>query len=218
MEPKFWIDRWQRQEIGFHRDETHENLQRFWSQLNPPQGSTVYVPLCGMSNDMAWIAGNGHKVIGVELSEIAIKAFFDAQQLTPETQTSGEFTIWSSGPFEIWAGDIFKLPVHAINDCAAVYDRAALVALPTAMQNDYVARLAKHLAPRTQILLISLAFDQSEMEGPPFSIPNARIDALFADSFKIQVLESENALEANQNLKKRGLTDLEETCYLLTRR
>ncbi len=217
MDPKFWIDRWQRQEIGFHRDEAHDSLQRSWSQLNLPPGSTVFVPLCGMSNDMAWLAGNGHKVIGVELSEIAIKAFFETQRLTPETRTSDDFTIWSSGPFEIWVGDIFQLPSRVIKDCAAVFDRASLVALPATMQRDYAVLLTENLSPHEQILLISLAFDQDEMKGPPFSIPKSKIDELFADNFKIQVLETENTLDANENLKKRGLSNLEETCYLLTR-
>ncbi len=215
MEPKFWLDRWKNSDIGFHREDANINLRRFWPQLNLPSKSSVFVPLCGMSQDMSWLAQNGHKVIGVELSDIAIKRFFKGQNLSPQLRQQDGFQVWSAGPFELWAGDMFKLPSQLINNCPAVYDRASLVALPSAMQNDYAKLLITHLPAQAQILLISLSYDQKEMDGPPFSTPTQRVEDLFQPSFGIEVLDQTMTLEENDNLKKRGLTSLYETCYLL---
>jgi len=218
MDAKFWLERWENSETGFHREDANANLRRFWPRLNLPPKSTVFVPLCGRSSDMPLLAQNGHKIIGVELSDIAIKMFFEKQNLAPDIRQQDGFDIWSAGPYELWVGDMFKLPGQLINNCSAVYDRASLVAFPREMQKDYSKLLAAHLAGQAQILLVSLSYDQTEMEGPPFSTPADRIEDLFQSSFDIKALDHAMTLEENGNLKKRGLTSLTESCYLLKKR
>src|SRR5215470_8148071 len=128
MEPKFWTDRWRSGEIGFHKREVNDLLMKHWPALDVAAGADVFVPMCGKSLDMAWLAERGHRVIGAELSELAIDSFFEERGLVPEAETRGAFMVKRAGPYEIWQGDIFELPASAVQSVGAIYDRAALVA------------------------------------------------------------------------------------------
>lgn len=218
MEPKFWLDRWQRADTGFHQESAHDYLVKHWSALGVPKGAEVLVPLCGKSLDMVWLAEHGHGVLGLELSEVAVDAFFAERSRTPGVVTSNGFNIKRAGPFEIWCGDYFAVPPEATRRIGGVFDRAALVAMPRIMQKDYADQLARLTPSGVPVLLVALDFDPSEMDGPPFPIPPAQIEALFGGAFRISVLERRDGLSASQNLKKRGLTALEETAYRLDRR
>lgn len=217
MEPEFWLKRWQTDDIGFHRDEVHPALEQLWPQVAPEADGRVFVPLCGKSRDMRWLAGRGHQIIGVELSEKAIDGFFEAEGLVPDVRHEGVFTVKTAGPYELWCGDLFELPSDTVADVAHVYDRASLIALPSEMRVKYAQYLADILPPASCGLLISLAYDASEMNGPPFSVPDNEVAALLGDDFAIETLASRDALEGNLNLVKRGLTSLVETCYRLRR-
>ncbi|MBU2583517.1 MAG: thiopurine S-methyltransferase [Alphaproteobacteria bacterium] len=217
MEAPFWIERWQKGDIGFHRDAAHGALGCHWGKLGVPQSSVVFVPLCGKSLDMAWFAANGYRVLGVELSPLAIDAFFDSQGLKPESRSSGPFTIRTAGPYEIWCGDLFALPREALSGISAIYDRASLVALPPRMQESYADWLSTK-TPDVPILIVSLAYDEAEMNGPPFSIPQPRVRQLLGQSFELDVLSDTDVMEANAGMRKRGLTALQETVYLARRR
>ncbi len=218
MDSQFWLNRWENNDIGFHRDAIHAQLQQFWPQLNLDTGSPVFVPLCGKSNDMAWLAAQGHRVIGVELSERAIDDFFAAHESKPDVEHNEDFTIKRAGQIELWCGDFFRLPSGALKDVAAVYDRASLVALPVELKRRYAAALTGLLPANADILLIGLDYDQSEMSGPPFATPAREVEELFDNNFHICVLGSIDALAQNENLIKRGLSALTETAYRLKRR
>lgn len=75
MNEAFWHERWARNEIGFHLGEVNPYLLRHWPSLALPNGARVLVPLCGKSLDMAWLVEQGFTVVGVELSEKAVRAF-----------------------------------------------------------------------------------------------------------------------------------------------
>ena len=119
MDPNFWHERWQKKETGFHQPAVNDLLQLYWSRLGLEAGSEVFVPLCGRSLDMVWFADQGHRVIGAELSQIAIDEFFAERGFTPATSTNASFNVKSAGPFEIWCGDFFDLPPSAIAGVAA---------------------------------------------------------------------------------------------------
>ena len=155
MDPEFWLARWQKQEIGFHQASVLDLLQAHWARLGLERGAPVFVPLCGKSLDMAWLAGEGYRVIGAELSEIAIDEFFAERGLKPTTRTVGRFAVKSAEAYELWCGDIFELPREAVAGVAGVYDRAALIAFPPAMQERYAATLKSLLPARAPILLIT---------------------------------------------------------------
>ncbi|RUP08519.1 thiopurine S-methyltransferase [Hyphomicrobium sp.] len=218
MDKAFWHERWQRREIGFHQQRIHALLSRFWPQLGLPQGSAVFVPLAGKSRDMAWLATQGHRVIGVELSDVAVREFFEEAGLVPDRSSAGVFEIFSAGPFALYCGDFFELTADDLKDVVAVYDRAALIALPPQMRAAYAEALARILPRAAIIFLIAIDYPEGEITGPPFAVPSDEVLRLYGDNFEIEVLESRDGLADSDNLKKRGVTRLAETVYLLRRR
>lgn len=217
MDKDFWEQRWQRRDIGFHQPHIHEQLKQHWPSLNLPRGSAVFVPMAGKSRDMIWLATQGHRIIGVELSDIAVREFFTEGGQTPAITSEENFEISSAGPFSLYCGDFFDMRPEALSDVTAVYDRAALIALPAALQKRYAETLARILPRDAVIFLVALDYPEREISGPPFSVPRQEIERLFGDTFEVAVLEARDGLAASPNLQKRGLTRLEETTYLLKR-
>ncbi len=218
MDKAFWHERWERRDIGFHQPHIHQQLQRFWPSLLLTPGSTVFVPLSGKSRDMVWLATQGHRIVGNELSDIAVREFFDEGGQTPKRTTTGAFEISSAGPFTIYRGDFFELPADVLGDVTAVYDRASLIALPPAMRPRYAETLARILPSNAIIFLIAIDYPEGEIEGPPFAVSGEEIARLYGAAFSIDILERRDGLAASDNLRKRGMTRLEETAYLLKRR
>jgi thiopurine S-methyltransferase len=217
MDPDFWLARWQKQEIGFHQASVHDLLQTHWARLGLKRGALIFVPLCGKSLDVAWLAGEGYRVIGAELSEIAIDEFFAERGLEPTTRMVGGFVVKSAEDYELWCGDIFELPRETVASVAGVYDRAALIAFPPDMQERYAAKLKSLLPARAPILLVTLDYDPALMQGPPFATPRAQVRRLFADSYDVEELVNRSVLEQSPRFKERGLTALEECVYVLRR-
>lgn len=219
MDATFWQNRWKNSDTGFHRSEAHPLLTQHWPGLRLTKGSTVFVPLCGKSFDMVWLAEQGHQVAGSELSAIAIDDFFAGQNLEPVNRSQGALIEKSAGPYRLWQGDVFELTRQDVGDIQAVYDRAAIVALPPDSQRRYAKLLAALMPPSAHLFLISLSYDQSEMDGPPFSTPANTITQLFSTEFDIVHAEhNDNALAGSKNLEQRGLTQLTESLYVLKRR
>lgn len=179
MDKAFWRQRWESGAIGWHQDEHHLYLRKYWPSLQAK--GPVFVPLCGKSLDMVWLRSQGHKVVGVELSPIAAREFFNDLGLTPESKKSGAFEVFSAGGYTIYVGDFFALTAEHLKACQSVYDRAALIALPPKMQADYTAHLRDILPKPSQILLITLTYDSPDISGPPFSTPPEQVERLYAD-------------------------------------
>jgi thiopurine S-methyltransferase len=214
----FWIERWEKGEIGFHREGVHDFLPAHWKTLGVAKGTKVLVPLCGKSHDMVWLAEAGHPVVGVELSPLAADDFFREHGLEATTEPVGPFVVRRAGPYTIWCGDFFELPAEAVQGVGACYDRAALVALPSSLQPRYAEKLAQLLAPGVPTLLVSLWYPEGELAGPPFSTPLAQVAAIFAATQTISIAQSRDGLSESQNLVDRGVTSLDETAYILKRK
>lgn len=218
MTPDFWIERWQKGEIGFHQEAGNDLLQKHWPSLGVTSDCKVFVPLCGKSRDMAWLAGQGHRVVGVELSPLAVDDFFREQGIEAGTRVVGKFMVRSAGPITIWCGDIFDLPAEAVRDVGAVYDRAALVAFPSSLQTRYAEKLVEILPSAAPILLISLSYPDGQITGPPFSTPLSQVAALLGATHEIDIRETRDGLANSPNLSARGVSALEEAAYVLRRK
>lgn len=168
--PQFWNDRWSTQQIGFHLAEPNPLLLRWWPTLNLPFGSSVLVPLCGKSHDLAWLASQGHEVVGVELSAIACAAFFEERGVVPHRERVGAFDVWTGGRIALYQGDIFALAdITPLSRFAAVWDRAALIALPPGVRDRYLQEIR---VPGAH-LVVTMTYDQERRDGPPFSVPDS---------------------------------------------
>ncbi|MBN2977766.1 thiopurine S-methyltransferase [Pseudomonas lactucae] len=217
MEPKFWQERWARNQIGFHLPEVNPYLQKHWPALAVEEGAKVLVPLCGKSLDLMWLASQCHRVLGVELSEQAVETFFDEQNLTPRITRRGEFKVYQADAIEVWCGDFFALDAQALADCTALYDRAALIALPPLMRAQYAEHLNVVLRPGCQGLLITLDYDQTQKAGPPFAVTDEEVHMLLGEHWSLEVLEQQDILGESWKFLQDGVTRLEERAYRLVR-
>lgn len=215
MQKKYWLDRWERKDIGFHQNEINPYLCQFWQSLQLAPGSTVLVPLCGKSNDMLWLHQQGHTVLGVELSGIAARAFFTGNGLTPQCGVHDQFTLLEANDIHILCGDFFDLRKNDVEKVTAVYDRAALIALPSEMRKRYTHHLLSILPSATQILLITFDYPQHEMPGPPFAVCMDEVISLYQSHAEITLLRQQNVLEQNPRFQERGLSRLQENTILL---
>ncbi|VVQ16545.1 thiopurine S-methyltransferase [Pseudomonas fluorescens] len=215
MQPEFWHKKWASGQIGFHLPEVNPYLQRHWAA---PETARVLVPLCGKSLDLAWLAGRGHQVLGIELSEKAIEDFFGEHQIQPQISENGVFKVYRGDAIELWCGDIFALTASDVADCAAIYDRAALIALPAPMRELYAAHLQQILPQGVQGLLITLDYDQAQIPGPPFAVGDDDVQRLLGDVWQVQVLEEQDVLGESGKFLQAGVTRLEERVYCVSSR
>ncbi|MGC1332566.1 thiopurine S-methyltransferase [Pseudomonas sp.] len=215
MQADFWRERWQRNQIGFHQAAVNPYLQRHWPLL--AQHARVLVPLCGKSLDLAWLAGRGMRVLGVELAPQAVEAFFAEQGLQPEIVRRGDFTCYSAGDLELWCGDFFALNADDVAGCTAFYDRAALIALPPEMRERYVQHLAAILPAGCVGLLVTLDYDQDVLPGPPFSVPDQEVRALWGAGWQVEEVECRDILDKGGKFVSAGAKRLHERAYRLKR-
>jgi thiopurine S-methyltransferase len=210
-----WLNRWQEGNIGWHHQEFNPHLLGFWQALGVTAGCRVLVPLCGKSHDMVWLAQQGHDVVGIELSPLAVAAFFDEQQLQPERERDGAFEAWQAGPYRILCGDIFQLQAHHLEAVEAVYDRASLVAFNPQQRRHYITLLNRLLPPDCSLLLVAMDYRQEQMQGPPYSVTAAEVEQLFGEKFSIELLDSLDLLKETDRYRDRGLSHLLEQVYRL---
>lgn len=215
MEAEFWLGRWREGRTHFHQDQVMPLLRKHWPTLQVAAGSRVLVPLCGKSLDMPWLASQGFQVLGVELSPLAVEQFFSEHGLEPGTHETSQGKHYTAGAIEIICGDIFDLNAQTLASCQAVYDRAALIALPADMRPAYVNHVYNQLPEGCESLLITLDYPQEQMDGPPFSVPDAEIQTLFASRTRAEVIERRDILQDEDKFLRSGVQQLDTVVYRL---
>ena len=213
MQKEFWQQRWKSNQIGFNQLQPNPLLELYFPRLNLKPNSRIFVPLCGKSIDMLWLANQHHEIIGVELSPIACEAFFNSSQVSPHIIQTDKFTVYQHSNITLISGDFFDLNKKILGQVDAVYDRAALIALPEDLRRRYASFLISLLKPKTPMLLISNSYHQNEMEGPPFSVSEQEIHALYGEHYGIAKLHDESASMIPEHLKAKGLTSASEQVY-----
>ncbi|MFO0774078.1 MAG: thiopurine S-methyltransferase [Nitrospiraceae bacterium] len=191
MEPKFWHERWERNEIRFHNETVNPLLVKHSDALGLSPGQRIFVPLCGKTLDIGWLLQQGYRVAGVELSDLAVQQLFTQLATVPTVTTRGTLKHFHIPNLDIFCGDLFTLSPELLGPVNAVYDRAALVALPRPIRDRYTAHITTLTACARQ-LLISFDYDQSLVDGPPFSVPAEEIRAHYGDRYRITLLERED--------------------------
>src|SRR5262245_29611906 len=189
MDHNFWHQRWDKNEIAFHESKTNPQLVKYFSELSLAKGRRVFVPLCGKTLDISWLLSKGYRVAGAELSQFAIEQLFIDLGLQPEISTVGELHHWSANGIDIFVGDIFALSRKTLGPVDAVYDRAALVAFSEDKRNQYTAHLTEMTGKAPQ-LLICYDYDQSLMEGPPFSMSDKEVDRHYRGNYDLTLIAS----------------------------
>ncbi|WP_252177894.1 thiopurine S-methyltransferase [Endozoicomonas sp. 4G] len=208
-----WTTRWQEGRIGFHRSEFNPSLLKFWPQLNLSEARSVLVPLCGKSLDMIWFRQQGLEVIGTELVKMAVESFYQEQALQPEVKEVQTHRHWQADDIHILEGDFFALPENAV-ESTVFYDRAALIALPAELRQQYVNQLMRTAPHLQEGLLITVEYDQNLMSGPPFSVQEHEVRALYSPWFEVIKLDTQSMVAAS-HLREQGVNELVEVVYKL---
>jgi len=240
---EFWHNAWESGKTGWRQRRVNTRLIKFWPEVTTQrfptnddqpanEGSagisgeqgTVFVPLCGDSPDMLWLLQQGYRVVGCELNESAIESFFERFQHDFEdgsrlaVECGDKFTVYRCGRIAVYCGDFFSLEPEHLNGVDSVYDRAALVAMNEELRPAYARQMGKLITAGSNYLLITFTYDQSKMDGPPFSVTDDEVQLHYGDQFDIKQLGGESGPEILGNLKDRGLDSVAETVYHLQRR
>jgi len=209
MDADFWHKRWRDNQIGFHMSEANPLLVKYFNKLQLAKGSRIFIPLCGKTLDIAWLLSLGYRIAGAELSEAAIKQLFTELDIEPAITLSNNTIHYSAENLDIYVGDIFELSAEKIGSIDAIYDRAAIIALPQPMRIKYTSHL-RNITQTAIQLIITYEYDQSLMSGPPFSISEAEINEHYQNYYEITTQQAVNlAPDEKRNFAKK------ECVYLL---
>ncbi|MEQ8689476.1 MAG: thiopurine S-methyltransferase [Pseudomonadales bacterium] len=216
MKPKFWLERWQKNQIGFHQAAHNPLLMEYWPTLNLPASAPVFVPLCGKSLDMQWLAEAGHPVIGVELAQLAVETFF-ANGPPPSQSSVDRFVCYQRDHTAIYQGDFFDLTSSMLRDVQGVFDRGSLVALPRDMRFRYVDHMLRIVPDGARILLLTLEYDQAQVSGPPHAVQPEEVESLFGLRCEIQHLETFVTSTLPPHFQAQGVRQAAESVFLITK-
>ena len=209
---EFWHNRWFSNQTGWHKSDFNELLVKHWPQINAPNHCNVLVPLCGKSLDMVWLAEQGHTISGLELVQQAVKEFYSDNQLQYTTQDYETHVLYNGGPFTIYNGNMLEIECGQIQ-ADAWYDRAAMIAIDPSMRRRYVEQIRHQTKLGAVGLLITFAYPQDEMQGPPFALHDENVMELYSDGFTVECLER---IELEDE-KGRGLSSLTSSVFKITR-
>lgn len=191
MDASFWRQKWEENNIAFHESEANPLLVKHFKALSLAGGSRIFLPLCGKTLDIGWLLSHGYRVAGAELSEIAIEQLFKELGMEPEVSTVDDVHHYSAKNIDIFVGNILDLSGQMLGSVDAIYDRAALVALPKEMRDRYTAHLTK-ITDKVPQLLICYEYDQNLMAGPPFSISDEEVRQHYKDHYNLALIASTN--------------------------
>ena len=208
-----WESRWQEGRIGFHLPEVNPYLIRHYREFLKNSPENVFVPLCGKTLDLPWLANRAKKVVGVELVSKAVEEFFTENKIFHSIQSAGKLQLFKSDTIDIFKGDFFDLTQEHTGFFEAIYDRGSIVALDSPERQKYAEHLLSFLVPGGRLLLITLEYEQDQMSGPPFSVPDKEIEMLFSQYGRLELFETSDILDIR--LRNKGLDGILERVYQL---
>jgi thiopurine S-methyltransferase len=176
-----WLDRWANGRTGWHEVDGNVGLRAHW----PAKEGRVLVPLCGKSPDLAWLAERGHTVVGVELSDIAARGFFEDRGWKYDVVADGDFDRYEGreSPISIYCGDYFRFGSEPFD---GLYDRGAYVAIDPSMRRQYTEHTRRLLKPESTRLIVTLEYDQAVVAGPPFAAWPDEVEADWGPLERVQ--------------------------------
>jgi len=212
MYNKIWKNRWKTNDIGFHEPLSNPLLSRFLPSLNLSKNDPILVPLCGKSLDMDVLADLGFNVIGVELSNLAIKAYFEAREVKPKREKQGRFIRWSHDNIEILCGDIFDLTHQHIGHINALYDCTSLAAFPSELRPAYVRHFFERLSKLSQILLITSESSDDSISHSELTI-DSEVNELYRHCYQVELLHGLNCLKRDPEHPESPMQLMDEKVY-----
>lgn len=211
-----WFNFWDRDKPGFHEGRVNAYLEQYLQLYDLKPGDTIFMPLCGKAVDILWLSQQEFKVIGVELSGVAIESFFNESGLDYEKTQAEHFVIYKTPYITLYHGDYMDLRSEQLASCALVYDRASIVAIESFNRSSYFRQMIDIIPQDIPMLLITLDYDQEIMKGPPFSVPVSEITDLYQSNYRIKLLQTNEQINERPRWKELGLESLLESALKLT--
>lgn len=218
MTQDYWLKRWQENDTQFDQKDPNPQLMEHYGRLKLQEQDRVFVPLCGKSIDMMWLAAQGLQVVGVELSEIAIDQFFQSCGLSATTVNHGPFICKGFGHYQLLIGDFFALTQSQLGPVDAVYDRGSFVALKKTLRAQYARKMCEFLPMGCQYLLLTVNYDNADFQGPPHAISPEEVHELFGEHFSIELIEENLNEIPSPFLLEKGLTHYSKLAFLMRKK
>ncbi|MBS0193975.1 MAG: thiopurine S-methyltransferase [Proteobacteria bacterium] len=218
MDRQFWLERWRENRIGFHQDRVTPMLERHWNAVGVAPGACVLVPLAGKTRDIDWLAVRGHRVIAVELSSLAIEQFFAERGLQAEVFEDANGIHHRAGAIDLICGDAFALDERLLSSCEAIFDRAALIALPPDLRAHYAQQVYARMPAGCRGLLVTLEYPQQQKSGPPFAVDVAEVHARLQPGWSLDLLECKDILAEQPSFIAEGVSALTTSAWRLHKR
>ena len=218
MKNEFWLERWRTGQIGWHQAEVNPLLVKHWPQLELPEDCPVFVPLCGKTLDMIWLRERGHPVYGVEIAEAAVRGFFDENGIRFEVAENREgLPRFSGRGYRIYCGEYLEISAPQIGATQGTYDRGALIAFPPDKRLIYADHVQRVIPDGGETLLITLDYDQARVPGPPYSVPEEEVQALYGQRCRVTRLDYFETDLVPPHFQAAGLASVMEGIYRITK-
>lgn len=211
----FWQQHWSDGQTAFHLDDIHPDLQVFLPVLSLELGDTVFVPLCGRTLDIGYLLNVGYNVIAIEMVEYAVQQLFNQLSIVPEVSGWKQGKCYRADHLTVYVGNYFDLSSDECAEVSAIYDRAALAAMPYKLQQRYCQHLGDITVYAKQLVIAS-AFDQTKMQGPPFTITPQHIQQYYGQHYTIELLNEIETIKEEMDFQKQQLDSFIRRTYLLT--
>lgn len=211
-----WHEFWTRDKPGFHEGKVNEYLLNYLYVFNLKPGDSIFMPLCGKAVDILWLSQQGYKVVGVEISEVAVESFFNESDLEFEQSGDENFKIFTAPNITLYQGNFMDMRSEHLDSCSLVYDRASIVAIESDNRLSYIQQMLAIIPQGIPMLVVTLDYDQKIMKGPPFSVPMLEISDLYKSVYQLELLRSDEQIEERPRWKDAGLTSLMESALKLT--
>lgn len=215
MDFNFWNARWEAGQIGFHQEAVNRHLVEHVDRIADPHASGILVPLCGKSRDLTWLGDAFDRVVGVEFVESAVRDYFDERGVEYERDTVDGVPRYRGAGVTLLAGDFHAVTLAHTGPVDRAFDRASMIALPSDVRPRYAAHLLSLLPPGGRILLVTLAYDQSLQAGPPFSVPDDEVRALYGATCDLERLAHAVSDDVPERFAEAGVTT---SVWLITKR
>ena len=212
--PEYWKKRWMDNNIGWHRDKVHNLLVKYVHELTGGRSDLrVFVPLCGKSRDMLWLAEQDHNVVGVEVAKQPIESFFEENDLTFSVEkvklaaAVDPVDVYKcvEKKIIIFCCDLFLLSEEDVDGrFDAIWDRGSLSAMQPAVDKRgkrYAKKIHSLLAADGKYMLEThLYYGVDRGKSTPASISDELLNEIYEEDFILKELEVER-LRVDQEWK-----------------
>jgi len=209
---QLWDMLYQEGKDEWTKEAVDQELLKFRSTLTESKtGLDIFLPMCGKTKVMLSLAEEGHRVVGIEWSKVAVEQFFEENNLEYTTQLCSiggtDIPKYKAKKKEviIYCGDFFAFKQHKLGPFDCVFDHGALgcfdFQIEANLRTTYTEIINSFTKPGGRILLSIFDYEHSEHPTIPFAVTEAEVGVLYQKHFNLQLLQELDAKQAMDAFK-----------------